>query len=90
MDFNNFTDFPVIEMWCFRQDLGVFKQNGVTSFMLAFRYGSVGQETCFETTLVFLNSNFYGPTSLSYIHISHHRSREWCRFLYSLELSENL
>ena len=36
MEFISFTDFPVIEMWGFRQDFGVFIQNGVTGFMLVF------------------------------------------------------
>ena len=67
MDFNSFTDFPVIGMWCFGQNSGIFKQNGVTGFIVVFSYDRVGQKTCFETTFVLLNSNFYGPTSFFYI-----------------------
>ena len=38
MDFNSLTDFPVIEMWSFGQDLRIFKQYGVPGFMLVFLY----------------------------------------------------
>ncbi|KAJ3651727.1 hypothetical protein Zmor_017746 [Zophobas morio] len=65
--FHSFTVFPLIEMWCFGQNLEIFKQNGVTGYLLLFSYGSVGQKTCFETMFVFSNSNFYGSTSFSYI-----------------------
>ena len=90
MDFNSFTDFPVIEMWCFGQNLGIFKQNGVTGFMLVFSYGRVSQKTCSETTCVFLNSNFYRPTSFSYIFYTTGAGNAVYSSTVSLELGENL